>query len=136
MLKFTGLKDISTRTITSPQWYCMGCAEDYSKHDKYHQYDTDTMSDEDWVRPNCICCGEKKLAWLVPQHEYVYQVWFDFAYQVYRDSNGGVVDTNQSECVDWDFPCNSCYGPAKLVSVDAHGEYHECKNCSHTFMVS
>lgn len=123
-----------TNPVDEPHWQCTRCGEDYRNHAQYLPYPE--LSDNEINQPPCIECNEAKLVWFVPENKYSYQVWWDGAYQCYRQANGDVVDVGQSECSDWDFPCPRCYGPAKLTSIDAYGENHKCLNCTNTFRVS
>lgn len=119
--------------MNQPYFTCTNCNADYRDHGDFQEY-PEVHTDPD--KPKCIHCEQATLKWHVTTHDYAYQVWFDYAHQCYRTSDGRVVDTNQVECTDWDFPCSTCYGPAKIISISAHGEYHTCKNCNHSFTVS
>lgn len=117
----------------SPNITCSTCKEDYSKHEKYSEYPRDDLN---LSEVECVKCSNKTLQWSVQEHDFVYQVWFDFAHQCWRTKDGNYVDETQPECDDWSHVCNICSGPAKITSIDAYGENHKCLNCTHTFRVS
>ena len=124
-------------SLETPYHYCRECNNDYRDHDMQDEVYPTAADDENGVtNPPCNNCGSTTMDWVVPEHDYNYQVWFDYAHQVYRDVEGHVIDLTQAECSNWDFPCPKCTGPAELLSIDAYGEYHECLNCLHDFKVS
>lgn len=116
--------------MQEPYFTCKNCKEDYRDHEEYQSY---PEQHEDVDKPKCINCGERTLEWHVPEHTHIHQMWSDYAHQCFRNADGTVADTSD---IDADFSCPKCFGPAKLTSITAHYEHHECLNCEHEFNVS
>lgn len=92
-------------------------------------YIEEVVKDSAWdpVHPICPVCGGLHFEWRHKQ-----PVEFDYYYQVYRDSDGKVVEIDYSA-----FPCPSCASPAKETSITAYYEAYKCTNpdCRRSFEV-
>lgn len=78
-------------------------------------------------------CGEW-MRYNFPNKPRVIDAIFDYARQCWiRPTNLRIISNDDVD--DRYFGCPKCFGPATMVSCDAHGERHRCLNCSHRFTV-
>lgn len=111
-------------------WKCNECAVEYDGNDDVCQDDPRVHDEEQGIVqcPN----GHGDMTWshAVAMVRAI-DATFDYAFQVFRDSDGNVVPMKE----DWDFSCPKCHGPAKMTSCTAHYEYHRCLECGKGFEV-
>lgn len=102
---------------------CTAC----QKQLKHPPYNIGVLNREtmDPAHPVCPVCGGMHFEWS-QQHP----VEFDYYYQVYRDTEGKIVDIDY-EC----FPCPTCKSPAKLTGVNPYMEHYVCGGCKREFDV-
>jgi len=79
-------------------------------------------------------CGER-MCYNFPNKPRFVDAIFDYARQCWIRPTDLHVINDDDVGKNWDFSCPKCFGPATMVSCDAHGERHRCLNCGHPFTV-
>ena len=104
---------------------CTACSKVLD--DTPYSLGVERIEESDPNHPICPICGGLHFNW---RHKV--DIEFDYFYQVYRNSDGNVVDINYSA-----FPCPSCASPAKETSITAYYEAYKCTNpdCRRSFEV-